>query len=300
MSTYGDMPHTAVERWADEAMFPAVPLAEPGEEVRPTVTVITMTPNPLRVLASAASMYKGIPVTPDEISQEEALEYLDAFRGGKIVAPLEWVQIGLLIQGVSRDFTHQMVRQRTATFVQESMRFAVKDNAANEVPEPPSIARLKDDDPLHVIWSDHVARTGWVYNALVSGGIPAEDARKGLLIGTATRLHYRTDLRNLVNTAGMRLCSQAQAEWKQVWLEIVKAILQYGPRNERWQQREIVRLFQPVCYQTGKCEFNSPIDRYCSIRERVEEHHRKGEPSTVWLDINPHEPLHPDSARRAR
>lgn len=300
MSTYGDMPHTAVEKWADEAMFPAVPLAEPGEEVRPTVQVITMTPNPLRVLASAASMYKGLPVTPDEINQEEALEYLDAFRGGKIVAPLEWVQIGLLIQGVSRDFTHQMVRQRTATFVQESMRFAVKDNAANEVPEPPSIARLKDDDPLHVIWSDHVARTGWVYNALVSGGIPAEDARKALLIGTATRLHYRTDLRNLVNTAGMRLCSQAQAEWKQVWLEIVKAILQYGPRNERWQQREIVKLFQPVCYQTGKCEFNSPIDRFCSIRERVEEHHRKGEPSTVWLDINPHEPLHPDSARRAR
>lgn len=298
MSTYGDMPHTAVERWADEAMFPAVPLAEPGEEVRPTVQVITMTPNPLRVLASAASMYKGIPVTPDEISQDEALRYLDAFRGGKIVAPLEWVQIGLLIQGVSRDFTHQMVRQRTATFVQESMRFAVKDNAANEVPEPPSIARLKDDDPLHVIWSDHVARTGWVYNALVSGGIPAEDARKALLIGTATRLHYRTDLRNLVNTAGMRLCSQAQAEWKQVWLEIVKAILQYGPRNERWQQREIVKLFQPVCYQTGKCEFNSPIDRYCSIRDRVEEHHRKGEPSTVWLDINPHEPLHPEAARR--
>lgn len=290
--------NSEVVKYADEAMFQAVPLSEDGAEVRPTVQVITMTANPLRVLASAASMYKGIPVTPDEVTQEEAIQWLDAFRGGKIVAPLEWVQIGLLIQGVSRDFTHQMVRQRTATFVQESMRFAVKDNAANEVPEPPSIARLKDDDPLHVIWSDHVARTGWVYNALVNGGIPAEDARKALLIGTATRLHYRTDLRNLVNTAGMRLCSQAQAEWKQVWLEIVRAILEYGPRNERWQQREIVKLFQPVCYQTGKCEFNSPIDRYCSIRERVEEHHRKGEPSTVWVDINPHEPLHPEAARR--
>lgn len=287
-----------IARYADEAMFQAVPLAEPGAEVRPTVQVITMTPNPLRVLASAASMYKGIPVLPDEITQDEAIQWLDAFRGGKIVAPLEWVQIGLLIEGVSRDFTHQMVRQRTATFVQESMRFAVKDNAANEVPEPPSIARLKDDDPLHVIWSDHVARTGWVYNALVNGGIPAEDARKALLIGTATRLHYRTDLRNLVNTAGMRLCSQAQAEWKQVWLEIVRAILEYGPRNERWQQREIVKLFQPVCYQTGKCEFNSPIDRYCSIRDRVNAHAAKGEPSTVWVDINPHEPLHPEAARK--
>ena len=31
-----------------------------------------------------------------------------------------------------------MVRQRTATFVQESLRFAVKDNAAFEVALPPS------------------------------------------------------------------------------------------------------------------------------------------------------------------
>lgn len=300
MSTYGDMPHKTVERYVDEAMFPAVPLSEYGEEVRPSVTVITMTPDPLRVLASAASMYKGLPVLPEDISAEEAVAYLDAFRGGKIVAPLEWIQVALLIQGVSRDFTHQMVRQRTATFVQESMRFAVKDNAANEVPMPPSIAKLPDNSDIVQRWREHVISTGQFYNYLIQNDIPAEDARKALLIGTATRLHYRTDLRNLVNTAGMRLCSQAQAEWKQVWLEIVGAILNYGPDEERWQQREIVSLFKPVCYQTGKCEFNSPIDRWCVIRDRVNAHAERGEPPTVWLDISPHEPLHPASARRPR
>ena len=34
-------------------------------------------------------------------------------------------------------------------------------------------------------------------------GVPAEDARGLLPTNIATRLHYRTDLRNLVNTAGM-------------------------------------------------------------------------------------------------
>ena len=168
----------------------------------------------------------------------------------------------------------------------ESLRFAVKDNAAFEVALPPSLAVLRDDDPRRVTWANVIEDMAGAYNGLINAGVPAEDARGLLPTNIATRLHYTTDLRNLVNTAGMRLCSQAQAEWKAVWLEIVRAILEYGPRNERWQQREIVKLFQPVCYQTGKCEFDSPIDRYCSIRDRVKAHTAKGEPPTVWLDIN--------------
>jgi flavin-dependent thymidylate synthase len=292
------MPTGDISRWADEAMFRAVPLAEEGEEVKPRVTVIDMTRNPLQVMAAVNDMYKGIPTRPDEVGQVKAEAFAADCLKSKIAAPLEWCQVALLIEGVSRDFTHQMVRQRTATYAQESMRFAVKDNAATEVPEPPSIARLADDDPLYIIWHDHVARTGWVYNALINGGIPAEDARKGLLIGTATRLHYRTNLRDLIDHAGMRLCSQAQAEWKEVWRQIAEAIGNYGPPEERWQQREIVKMFRPVCYQTGKCEFMSQFDRWCVIRDRVEEHHRKGEDSNVWFDINPQECLHPEAARR--
>lgn len=288
-----------VSKWADEAMFRAAPLAEDGEEVKPVVTVIDMTANPLRVMAAVNEMYKGRPCTPISISQPMALEFAKDCLRSKIAAPLEWCQVALLIEGVSRDFTHQIVRQRTATFVQESMRFAVKDNAASEVPEPPSLAGLADDDPLYTVWKDHVARTGWVYNALINGGIPAEDARKGLLIGTATRLHYRTNLRDLIHHAGLRLCSQAQAEWKEVWRQIAQAISNYGPPTERWQQREIVKLFRPVCYATGKCEFMGQFDRWCVIRDRVEAHHKNGDRPETWLDINPLEPLHPEAARRA-
>jgi flavin-dependent thymidylate synthase len=287
-----------ISKWADEAMFQATPLAEEGEPVKPTVTVVTMTDNPLRVMAAVNEMYKGRPCLPSDIDQAKALAFAEDCLKSKIAAPLEWVQVALLIEGVSRDFTHQMVRQRTATYAQESMRFAVKDNAANEVPEPPSIAKLDDDDPLYRIWHDHVARTGWVYNALIHGGIPAEDARKGLLIGTATRLHYRTNLRDLIDHSGMRLCSQAQAEWKEVWREIAKAIMNYGPFLDRWQQKAIVKMFRPICYQTGKCEFMGEFDRWCVIRERVEEHHRKGDRPETWSDINPMEPLHPEAARR--
>jgi len=293
------MSSSEVSRWADEAMFRAAPLAEDGEEVRPTVAVIDMTANPLRVMAAVNEMYKGRPCTPDDIDKDAALEFAAACLNSKIAAPLEWCRISLLISGVSRDFTHQMVRQRTATFTQESMRFAVKDNAASEVPTPPSIAALPDGSDIVQRWNDHVAHAGWLYNYFIQNGIPAEDARKGLLIGTATRLHYTTNLRDLVHHAGLRLCSQAQAEWKEVWREIVQAILNYGPNEHLWQQREIVKLFRPVCYATGKCEFMGPADRWCIIRDRVEAHHKNGDRPVTWIDINPLEPLHPTAARRA-
>jgi flavin-dependent thymidylate synthase len=259
-----------------------------------------MTRNPLRVMAAVWRGYAGEFITPDDVTEDLAREFASDCLKSKIAAPLEWCQVALLISGVSRDFTHQIVRQRTATFVQESMRFAVKDNMSNELPEPPSIARLDEDDEIYQRWLDHVIRTGEFYNYLIANDIPAEDARKALLIGTTTQLHYRTNLRDLIHHSGLRLCSQAQAEWKQVWVEIIRAILRYGPDEDRWQQREIIKLFRPVCFATGKCEFMGAMDRFCVIRDRVEAHHRAGDRPELWTDINPHEPLHPDAANAAK
>jgi len=287
-----------VSRYADEAMFRAVPLAYEGDEVRPRVAVVSMTEDPLRVAAAVNAMYKGQPLVPGMIDKATALAFAKDAQRSKIKAPLEWIQVALLFEGVSRAFTHQLVRQRTATYAQESLRFAVKDNARYEVVMPPSIAGLPGDSPARAIWEQAVAKVTWSYNALVEHGIPAEDARGLLPTNIATRVHYRTNLRDLIEHSGLRLCSQAQHEWKQVWIEIVRAILAYGPEHERWQQREIVKLFRPICYQTGKCEFMGAADRWCVIRDRVEAHHRKGEPPEEWHDINPHEPLHPEAARR--
>src|SRR5262249_33068232 len=53
---------TEVRRWADEAMYSATPLVdrEAGELLKPRVTIISMTHNPLRVMAAAAQQYRGI------------------------------------------------------------------------------------------------------------------------------------------------------------------------------------------------------------------------------------------------
>jgi flavin-dependent thymidylate synthase len=281
-------------------MFLAVPLTEGHERVEPRVTLLSMTVDPIRVMTAANDMYKGKPVrNPAEVSMDEAIAFIDDALRSKIAAPLEFCHFHFLFEGVTRAFTHQLVRQRTATYVQESMRFAVKSNAAWEVAEPPSLIGLPDDHPWVVVWRDAVTRMAGSYNMLVDAGMPAEDARGLLPTNIATRIHYQTNLRDLVNHAGLRLCSQAQFEWKQVWNLIIKAIMGHPvPAGEAWQQRAIVNLFRPVCYATGKCEFMGAADRWCVIRDRVEAHHRAGEPPAGWTDINPTECLRPDAARK--
>src|SRR4249919_2488823 len=100
-------PGTKVMRYADEAMFQAqhVPL-------KPEVEVVDMTRNPLKVMAAPWLGYRGRYILPVQVTDDEAMEFAGDALKSKIAAPLEWCQVALLIRGVSRDFTHQIVRQR--------------------------------------------------------------------------------------------------------------------------------------------------------------------------------------------
>lgn len=295
-------PDAQVQRWADVAMWqaPHDPLADAGLAVTPTVTLIHMTSIPLQVMAAAAAMYRGeIVRDPRQISVQNALHWLRQTQLSRASqSQLEFVDLHFLIEGVTRAFTHQLVRQRVgATYVQESMRFAVKDNAKFEVAIPAYFDGVPDDHPLRRIWDRCVAQNSWAYNAMVDGGVPAEDARGVLPTNITTRIHYKTTLRGLVEHAGLRLCSQAQHEWKQVWDGFITAILAYGPPSDSWQQNAIASLFRPVCYNTGKCEFMGEADRFCPIRERVQHHHERGEGPDQWHDIHPLEALRYGAAR---
>lgn len=291
---------TEVQKWADDAMWLAEPIGDGKEPIKPKVYLMNMTESPLYTLAAAAELYQGRVVRhKSDITQEVAMRWFLDMSRTKLAAPLEFVNLHFLLEGVSRAFTHQLVRQRTAVYVQESMRFAVKEQAAFEVVMPPSIARLSEDDPKRKIWHDHVGDMAERYTSLVNSGVPAEDARGILPTNIATRVHYATNLRNLADHAGNRLCTQAQFEWRLVWAEMISAIRSQGfEYAAQWEIEAICSLFRPVCFQTGRCGFDGSADRTCSIRPRVKTHEAAGEPPSVWGDIADWEWLaDPTSAR---
>jgi flavin-dependent thymidylate synthase len=289
-------------RWADRAMFKAEPMPEGG----PRVYLLWMTPDPLGAIAAACKMYKGEVVRDlSAVTDEERIEYLEQVTRTKLKAPFEFVKFHFMIEGVTRSFTHQMVRQRTAVYAQESLRFAVKGDENTRIPVglPPSLSGTEDplDDPwgteprsaaqvMRDKWEDTVHLLDEAYGELIDLGMPAEDARGLLPHNTLTRLHYSTDLRALLDHAGNRLCTQAQFEWRLVFAKIAEAIRNAGgDRPMRWGEtvymgEKLADLFKPVCYQTGRCEFKANFDRACSIRNRVDANEDIGRPSSKWSE----------------
>lgn len=304
-----DQPSTAVQRYVDSAMFRSEPLkASDG----PKVYLLWMTPDPLGAMAAMAKMYRGEVVRDisRDVSDDDRRETLRAMGDTKLKAPMEAVKLHFMIEGVTRSFTHQMVRQRTAAYAQESLRFAVKEDMAEGVALPPSLAGTHglDEFPLIEPWDyEHLDewddmsdaqknRLDWdyaveiidrIYHRMVNRSMPAEDARGLLPHNITTRLNYVTDLRALQDHGGNRLCTQAQFEWRVVFTQIAKAIREYGCTSDvlpwDWQQEAIADLFRPACYLTGKCEFAAQgFDRKCKIRGRVDEFHQAGIPSSQW------------------
>lgn len=327
-----------IEAWADAAMFKA---QEIDRTAGPQVFLLSCNHDPLGSVAAAAKAYKGEFVESlAQITDEERRYYLGEIRKTALAMPLEAVNFQFRITGVTRGFTHQMVRQRTAAYSQESTRFAVKEDVP--VGLPPSLAdtipwsewykkcerelypnglgntnleALQADPSLYERmkqvheyaqqqaspeqiwrreWDEEVENISTTYNALVNMGMPAEDARGILPTNLLTQINYHTNLRNFIDEGGKRLCTQAQFEWRVVFSKMLAAIREYGekqwycigpdnkPMDSAWQFHAIADLFRPVCYLKGSCQFNADFDRYCSIKERVEQNAAINRPSSEW------------------
>ena len=318
-------PEKAVARYADVAMYPAEPMPTGG----PQVTLLSMTGDPLGEIASCAKIYRGeVCRSLKEITDEERLSYFADVQKTALDAAFEVVQFHFLFENVTRAFTHQLVRQRIgAVYFQESLRFAVKEHLSDEVALPPSLAgtvpehQFREDCRKRGLnpntngsiqqthrrdWDNLMKHIDAVYNGFVDNGMPAEDARGVLPHATTTRIHYVTNLRGMKLHSGLRLCTQAQMEWRAVWARMIeeirgKNVLRephpgeeldwYEPNAQDvngtshvWMADKLVDMFKPICYQTGKCQFDASFDRYCSIRERVNAFEWHGIPSSKWGD----------------
>lgn len=256
--------------YADAAMFRAAPISKAMQ-----VKLLWMTSDPLGAIAAACKMYEGKPTySLDDITDDERVHYWEQAQATHLRAPLEFVQFHFFIEGIDRSLTHQMVRQRTAVFAQESMRFAVKEEL--ETTSPIGMTESQKE-----MWEATTKSIHDAYLSLINDGMASEDARGLLPHSTMTRLHYGTNLRSLLDHAGNRLCTQAQFHWRLLFVKIIQAIRDAYP-GEMWVSH-LVGALHPVCYDIGKCPFQATFDRGCTIRTRAD----KGEFSMIdpseWL-----------------
>jgi len=149
---------------------------------------------------------------------EEIIDWTDemiieqlTYMANTIPSSWEFVHYTFLIEGVSRGFTHQFVRTRTASFAQQTMR-VLNVNGWTYGTGP----TIEGDDKLETIYDRGMAKIADVYDDLIAGGAKIEDARGILPTNIQTNIVASFNLRTLTEVARKRASSRTQSEYRTV------------------------------------------------------------------------------------
>jgi flavin-dependent thymidylate synthase len=209
--------------------------------------------------------------------QERKLKELD-YMLGTIQSSWEFCDYVFLIDGVSRAFTHQLVRTRQGSYAQQSQRtvdmegfdYVVTGEVSLDgkphlcrtgIPVSGSwLAEVYEGvrDPVHADNWNHVTMRAinFGYAKMRELGVPPQDARGVLPTNVATNIVGKFNLRTLADMAKLRLCTRTQGEYQDVFREMRKLVIQVHPWAEPF--------LRVACAATGVCQFPNYME--CPIK----------------------------------
>ena len=183
----------------------------------------------------------------DEKQQSLVRKVMESGHGSTI----EHVNFTFAISGVTRTLSHQLVRHRAGTaFDQQSQRY-VSFKKRDNYTVPDSIADGDLPDDLAGRFQRAIDDNLELYGQLLQAEVPAEDARFIFPNAMQTNLIMTVNLRQLIHMSGLRLCTMAQWEIRQLFKQIrheifrVSPVLRQLPRAEVRAARLLRRDGQP-------------------------------------------------------
>lgn len=224
-------------------------------EVKPLVKLIAYTPEPEKVVATAAklcySQKSAFDIT-ESMTNEEAVGFLDKLPSSH-GTPLESAVFTFSIEGVSRSCTHQIVRHRLASYNQRSQRYVSEEDLDYVIPE-----KIKENDfmaieyiynyndgednftnkaTIEAVFKEAMRYAEHYYNtlltALIKSGVPEkiaqENARAVLPNACASKMIMTVNARELHHFFNQRCCSRAQDEIREVANQILALCKEVAP-----------------------------------------------------------------------
>jgi flavin-dependent thymidylate synthase len=218
------------------------------------VTLTRYTPDALNLLVGTKSTrMRG--KNPEDMTEAERYDHFQ-YMLDTIRSPFEFVDYIFQIEGVSKNFTHQLVRTRTGAYQQETSRALEMD--AHDTVMPTKFARSGPViGELEEIWYDALADANHSYKALLSAGAALQDARAILPSNMETKIAAKFNLRTLSDMARNRLCTRTQGEYQDVFRLMRAAVLDVHP----WADP----LLQVACVATGQCAFPRHGKVHCTF-----------------------------------
>jgi thymidylate synthase (FAD) len=232
------------------------------------VSLITYTPEPEKIVASAAKLCyskSNISDLMNNLDENRSKEFILMLAGLGHESPFEHVNFTFGIEGVSRSLTHQLVRHRIgSSYSQKSQRYVTE--GSFEYIVPPEIKKIPQAYEMYVNTMEiqqqaYDSLTSLLfeahYSALKNNGKKdkeakasaekqaIEDARFVLPNACETKIMVTMNARALFNFFQKRCCNRAQWEIRDLATHMLKLVKEIAP--------SIFQFSGPDCFTQGQC-----------------------------------------------
>ncbi len=185
------------------------------------VELLFITPNAERLIeAIGRTAYLSF----DKQGKETEKKFIKMLMDKGHYSVLEHAYATFRISGVSRAFTHQLVRHRLCSFTQESQRHV--DESRFEYIEPDSIKKKAE---AHLAFVKFMEEAKTTYSQLLGLKIRNEDARFVLPNAVESQIVVTANLREWRHIIELRTSPEAQWEIRKVAIEILKILKKHAP-----------------------------------------------------------------------
>ncbi|MCY6957340.1 FAD-dependent thymidylate synthase [Clostridium brassicae] len=207
------------------------------------VRLIEYTPNPERVVASAAKLcYSavGIDEILEGLNEKNVHEFLDRLMSYGHTSTIEHVSFTFAVEGVSRSLTHQLVRHRIASYSQQSQRY-VKLNQFEYIIPP----EIENDEQAKELFINSMEESQKAYDKIaeilkekyIEQGMKKQNAQKKAIEDARyvfpnaceTKILLTMNARSLMNFFEHRCCNRAQWEIRALADEMLKLVKKVAP-----------------------------------------------------------------------
>lgn len=219
--------------------------------------------HPVNVLiftkSTRLNMLPGLMAEISSWPEERKLHELE-YMANTIPSSWEFVDYTFLIEGVTRAFTHQLVRTRTASFAQQTMRVLdVSTGHGWDYMTGPSIPEKDEkyedaEDPSYVApllaRQDHYHSTmqkiSEAYRHLIAHGAKIEDARGILPTNILTNIVMKLNMRNFCDLVRKRSSPRTQGEYRDVLRQMTERVLEAHPWMKLFLDRDGTKAIEEL------------------------------------------------------
>mgnify|MGYP002514653711 CR=1 FL=1 len=207
------------------------------------VTLLAHTPNPERLVATAARLcYSAddVEIIMDGMCDNDAEKQIKLLQSIGHESPIEHVSFTFAIEGVSRSLLAQITRHRLASFSVRSQRYVSMSNSDYVTPDA-----IESDTLIDSLYDAFMKTSNDIYKQIsdrlqlkyIENGMDPksatkkaiEDARYVLPNATTTAMIVTMNARELMHFFRLRCCNRAQWEIREVADEMLRLCQEVAP-----------------------------------------------------------------------